>query len=672
MESHWNVLWYLAGVTVRSLGLAAIAWAAMGFGRVKSPATRHAVWTAVTAGMLVLAAATAALPQLPVRVLRARPPAAPPPVQTALQAARVPDVVLPMRESRPVPWNTVVGGVYFAGLLVFAGRLAYGYLLTQRLVRASRVVPRFGAGRVYESGCISVPFTVGCMRPKILLPEGWDTWPPEKLDAVLVHERTHVRRADWAIAVMAGVNRCVFWFHPLAWWIARRLTVLAEQACDDASLSQVSSRECYAQVLVEMAAAVRSRGGRVAWGAMAMAKATEVRVRVERILDESRQIWPGVTRARWLTVAACGLPLVYMAAVVRPARVRAQAAHLVPGAVAQAAEQAKGPAPRKPAGGANAKFVEGELAAARQELDRLDAEVARFKMENMGRFPEQFQANVAQLNSYQMMLSTAHEALSRLQQQRLMLETQLQNNITNLGYYQTSSDDQPSAVTTSESLVQLNQRILILRSEVAALSEQLTPNHPSIKRAQASLEALERRHEDVRKGVNPRAAQVLLDLTASNNVLKTEMQNLNLQMDEKVKQTEELTRTIASYQSRIESSPRLEQEYAELLRAQGLARQQVEELSRAPGTASGPSLISRRDPEYTAAAKQAGIQGTVELSVTIGTDGVARDIQVIRSLDAGLDRKAIDSVRTWRFRPASRNGEAVTAFASVEVRFRLP
>ena len=54
-----------------------------------------------------------------------------------------------------------------------------------------------------------------------------------------------------------------------------------------------------------------------------------------------------------------------------------------------------------------------------------------------------------------------------------------------------------------------------------------------------------------------------------------------------------------------------------------------------------------------------------------GVDGVARDIQVIRPLDAGLDRKAIECVKTWRFRPASRNSQPVTAFASVEVRFRL-
>jgi TonB family protein len=296
-------------------------------------------------------------------------------------------------------------------------------------------------------------------------------------------------------------------------------------------------------------------------------------------------------------------------------------------------------------------------------------------MQNMGRLPEQFQANVAQLNTYQMMLSQANEGLGRLQQQKLQLETQLQNNNTNLNYYNSFIEDQVTvggqAQVRNEMINQLNQRILNLRSEIAALPEQLNPNHPTVKRAQASLAALEKRSELQKEGVNPQASRAVRDLTASNNVFKTEMQNLNLQMDEKVKQMQELNRIVAASQSMIESSPQLEQRYEELLRAQALARQQVEELSRPPGAASGPSLISRHAPEYTPAAKQAGIQGTVELSVTIGTDGVARDIQVIRPLDTGLDRKAIECVKTWRFRPASRNGQPVTAFATVEVKFRL-
>jgi TonB family protein len=142
-------------------------------------------------------------------------------------------------------------------------------------------------------------------------------------------------------------------------------------------------------------------------------------------------------------------------------------------------------------------------------------------------------------------------------------------------------------------------------------------------------------------------------------------------------QVAELNRQTLAYQQRIEASPQLEQQYASLLRDYELTKQSYADLlmrveaSKMDGRTTGPALIYRREPEYTDQARKARIQGTVELSVTIGTDGVPRDIYVIRGLDAGLDRKATDCVTRWRFRPASRDGEPIIAFATVEVKFKL-
>src|SRR5262249_12870128 len=159
-------------------------------------------------------------------------------------------------------WRDAATAVYALGVLVLLARLAFGYLFTRRLVRASRP-----AGEVSVSSWISVPMTVGWLPPKILLPEGWESWGRPKLDAVLAHERTHVRRADWLIAMLAQVNRALFWFHPLAWWLERRLATLAEQACDDAALLEVPHAP-YAEALLDMAAAVKTAQGRLIWEAM--------------------------------------------------------------------------------------------------------------------------------------------------------------------------------------------------------------------------------------------------------------------------------------------------------------------------------------------------------------------------------------------------------------------
>jgi polysaccharide chain length determinant protein (PEP-CTERM system associated) len=247
-------------------------------------------------------------------------------------------------------------------------------------------------------------------------------------------------------------------------------------------------------------------------------------------------------------------------------------------------------------------FLGDEMKQAKDRMDNLERALMKFKTENMGRLPEQFQANVAQLNTYQMMVSQANEGLSRLQQQKLQLETQLQNNNTNINYYNSILEDQVTvggaAQVRNERLNQLNQRIMNLQSEIAALQEQLTPNHPTIKRAQASLSALERQRQEaekedlerqaaapaaapaVKRVPNQQAFRAVQDLNASNNVLKTEMQNLNMQMDEKVKQIQELNRMIAHYQSRVEGSPQLEGQYLALTRDLALAKQSYEDYHR--------------------------------------------------------------------------------------------
>ena len=92
---------------------------------------------------------------------------------------------------------------------------------------------------------------------------------------------------------------------------------------------------------------------------------------------------------------------------------------------------------------------------------------------------------------------------------------------------------------------------------------------------------------------------------------------------------------------------------------------------REPIAAAGPVLISRRDPEYTAEARTARKQGSVELSVTIDADGGVREAKTIRSLDPGLDQKAIEAVEKWRFRPGMKDGHPVKVAATIEVNFRL-
>ena len=92
---------------------------------------------------------------------------------------------------------------------------------------------------------------------------------------------------------------------------------------------------------------------------------------------------------------------------------------------------------------------------------------------------------------------------------------------------------------------------------------------------------------------------------------------------------------------------------------------------RVGGGVSAPRVIEDPDPEYSEEARQAKYQGTVVLWVVIGADGRAQDIRVQRSLGMGLDEKAIDAVRKWRFVPGMKDGRPVRVMVNIEVNFRL-
>ncbi|HLH16764.1 MAG TPA: TonB family protein [Bryobacteraceae bacterium] len=84
-----------------------------------------------------------------------------------------------------------------------------------------------------------------------------------------------------------------------------------------------------------------------------------------------------------------------------------------------------------------------------------------------------------------------------------------------------------------------------------------------------------------------------------------------------------------------------------------------------------PKLLYKVEPQYTQEARNGGLQGTVVLYVEIGTDGIARNIEVERSLEPGLDEKAIEAVSQWRFSPGMKDGVPATIAANIEVNFRL-
>lgn len=89
------------------------------------------------------------------------------------------------------------------------------------------------------------------------------------------------------------------------------------------------------------------------------------------------------------------------------------------------------------------------------------------------------------------------------------------------------------------------------------------------------------------------------------------------------------------------------------------------------GGVTAPTLIYKTEPEYSEEARKAKYQGTVVLACIVGADGKPRSLRVQRSLGMGLDEKALEAVREWKFNPAEKDGKPVAVAVNVEVEFRL-
>jgi TonB family protein len=92
---------------------------------------------------------------------------------------------------------------------------------------------------------------------------------------------------------------------------------------------------------------------------------------------------------------------------------------------------------------------------------------------------------------------------------------------------------------------------------------------------------------------------------------------------------------------------------------------------RVGGGVSAPRALSTPDPEYSEEARKAKYQGTVILWLIVDSAGQPKDIKIARSLGMGLDEKAVEAVRHWKFEPAMKDGHPVAVQINVEVNFRL-
>ncbi len=91
-----------------------------------------------------------------------------------------------------------------------------------------------------------------------------------------------------------------------------------------------------------------------------------------------------------------------------------------------------------------------------------------------------------------------------------------------------------------------------------------------------------------------------------------------------------------------------------------------------PGSGiTAPAILKEVKPDYTEDARRRGLSGDVVLEIVVKSDGSVGTVRVVQGLGAGLDQRAVEAVRQWRFSPARRLGTPVDVLVEVAVEFRL-
>jgi len=97
------------------------------------------------------------------------------------------------------------------------------------------------------------PGVVGLFRPVLMLPAGiTERLRPCELDAIIAHELCHLRRRDNLAAALHMIVEALFWFHPIVWWLEKRLVDARELACDEEVLQTGREPEVYASAILNV------------------------------------------------------------------------------------------------------------------------------------------------------------------------------------------------------------------------------------------------------------------------------------------------------------------------------------------------------------------------------------------------------------------------------------
>ncbi|MCC6589613.1 MAG: TonB family protein [Bryobacterales bacterium] len=641
----------LTGIAWKSFAVLGVAALMARLPGSRSAAARHMVWTAAMATLLLLPLLSVSLPKWDLpgsETLFSMKTAAVGVAERPAQSVSTAPVEERLRATQPnaammprVDWTKWVWVLWAIGTAVLSCRVLLAWMSLRRMRRNAWPVGTLDGVPVLESGDAALPITVGVLRPAIIMPAEAADWSQERRELVLAHELAHVRRGDVPIQGLANIALCLYWWNPLMWRAWRALISERERAADDAVLRAGVNASAYAGHLLEIARAFRNAASpAIAWSAVAMAQPSEMEGRLKSVLDKSIcRVTPG-KRAIWATVLA-------------------SAALLAPLASMEVLAQAQAPVDETAAMPAD---VEATIVAATGQRDYRMLEQIAETASSQGLY------EVAQrlLTAGLRVRTEVGGAGGQLYAEGLVKQGDFEKWRSNRQAaeekYKQALEILPSGRDAARALLALGvfaigDKELGKATDYFRRAEQAAPEYASraklwmaiVRERENKIDEADALYQQARSMVEPDSG----DAAVAGLVYSKFLLRQNRKEDATAAaQLAEAARKSYAGRSRSASSTR-------------------SDVHRIGGDVRAPKLVKKQEPEYTEEARIAKLDGTAILSVVIETDGRAHDVQVIRPIGMGLENKAVEAVRQWRFSPGTLNGQAVPVMATIEVNFRL-
>lgn len=205
------------------------------------------------------------------------------------------------------------------------------------------------------------------------------------------------------------------------------------------------------------------------------------------------------------------------------------------------------------------QFLTKQLTESKQKLDEQDAKLADFQRRYMGELPDEMPQNLSLLTGLSSQLEATSQALNRAQQDKMFVESMLQQE----------KPAQRMAAQMSTDPDTLHKQLAQLQEQLASLRAQYTDNHPDVRRTRKDIAQLEKRINDSVASPSPAVQSAITEEpveTAQSKQLKAQLYQINTTIREKTTEQARIQQEISTVQAKLKLTPAIGQEYKALTR----------------------------------------------------------------------------------------------------------